>query len=305
MIRSIVDESADTHDFAGEHARRAAIDGELSRRMREILHHPRFQSLEACWSGLRNLIRAGAADPDRLRIRILDLRTDEVAAIEIDELESSPLYALICGATVETPGVERFSALLTDFEIDDDGPDLRTAAILAALAARAGAPVLVTASSRLASPGHEGSEAWRALSASPLGEWICLSHPRVLLRLPYGSETDPIDAFEFDEFGGSEGSEGHLWGNPALLTVRILAGAIVKTGTISDFRHFAYIDDLPVHVVHRSGEIESVGPMQTLLTEPQIQKLNERGITAVVGRVGGDGAEIVGLRSVSGQSVFK
>jgi type VI secretion system protein ImpC len=304
MIRSIVDESADSQDFAGEHARRAAIDGELSRRMREILHHPRFQSLEASWSGVRNLIRAGASDPDRLRIRILDLRKDEVAAIEIDELESSPLYALICGATVETPGAERFSALLTDFEIGDDGPDLRVAAILAALAARAAAPLLAAASSQLALPGYEGSEAWRALSASPLGEWISLSYPRVLIRLPYGNETDPIDAFDFDEFAGSEGSEGHLWGSPALLAGRMLAGAIVKTGVISDFRHFAYVEDLPVHVVRQSEEIESVGPMQTLLTEPQIAKLNDRGITAVVGRVGGDGAEIVGLRAVSGHSLF-
>src|SRR5260221_13265479 len=99
------------------------------------------------------------------------------------------------------------------------------------LAAKAGAPFLAAASPAVvgaksfaaADPDTwqplegEGAQAWEMLRSMPQASYLGLALPRFLLRLPYGKNTDPIDAFAFEELPEGSAHEGYLWGNPAIV----------------------------------------------------------------------------------------
>ena len=50
-----------------------------------------------------------------------------------------------------------------------------------------------------------------------------LTWPRLILRLPYGKKTDPIEAFEFEEVPTVHGHEDYLWGNGAFAAALTMA----------------------------------------------------------------------------------
>jgi type VI secretion system protein ImpC len=140
--------------------------------------------------------------------------------------------------------------------------------------------------------------AWREQNAR---ENLALAHPRVLLRLPYGEQTEPIEEFEFEEFEDlADGpvESDYLWGSAALALGVALASWQEKGGA------FGEISDLPLHVYRHRGEVRSLGPVAELLSESRIKELNDAGISCIVGIVGGDSAQVVGLRSTSGGSLL-
>src|SRR6185436_4149575 len=57
--------------------------------------------------------------------------------------------------------------------------------------------------------------AWRSLRDSEDSRYITLSLPRTLGRLPYGSKTDPVADFVFEEEVDGSASSKYLWCNAA------------------------------------------------------------------------------------------
>ena len=83
-----------------------------------ILHHPRFQKLEASWRGLRYLVDQ-IEEADNVKIRVLSVSWKELArdlerAIEFDQ---SQLFRKVYSDEFGTPGGEPFGVLLGDYEI--------------------------------------------------------------------------------------------------------------------------------------------------------------------------------------------
>jgi type VI secretion system protein ImpC len=73
-----------------------AVDGATSGLMRTILHHRKFQDLEAAWRGLYFLVRRTETSTD-LKIYILDTSKDELAdnLKSASNLEETVLYRLL------------------------------------------------------------------------------------------------------------------------------------------------------------------------------------------------------------------
>ncbi len=96
----------------------ARLDALLSRQVNAILHHPRFQNLEAAWRGLRYLAQQ-AEGAENVKIRVLSVSWSELArdlerAIEFDQ---SQLFRKVYSDEFGTPGGEPFGLLLGDYEI--------------------------------------------------------------------------------------------------------------------------------------------------------------------------------------------
>ena len=53
--------------------------------------------------------------------------------------------------------------------------------------------------------------AWDVLRTLPEAAWIGLALPRFMIRLPYGENTDPVDAFYFEEMLDPAAHEHYLW----------------------------------------------------------------------------------------------
>ncbi len=96
----------------------ALLDALLDGQVNAILHHPRFQKLEASWRGLRYLAEQ-AEGAENVKIRVLSVSWNELArdlerAIEFDQ---SQLFRKVYSDEFGTPGGEPFGLLLGDYEI--------------------------------------------------------------------------------------------------------------------------------------------------------------------------------------------
>jgi type VI secretion system protein ImpC len=309
MIAEVVGNSADRTDYAGQDRWRAAIDAELAARLRAILHHPAFRRLEAGWRLLRELVMQTETG-DALRLRVLDLSRDELLAEATSAAEPSAtlLHRRVYEEEKATPGGEPFSLLLVDATFGPSDDDLRVLEHLAGVASRAELPCVAGVDPTLWRGGEfdweRASELVERARALPGGERLGLLCPRLLVRLPFGAETEPVDAFEFEETAGAEAPDGFLWGNPVFALGCVAIRAFTDLGALTALPKFAQLDDLPVHVYRAEGEVRSTGPTDRLFTDSEIELLTRLGLIPVVAVRGRDVAFVASFRSVAGAPLF-
>jgi type VI secretion system protein ImpC len=307
MVAEIVGEAAERTDHAARDRWRAAIDRELAARLRAILHHPNFRRLEAGWRSLRDLVRQ-AETGESLRLRVLGLSREELLAEATSGAKPGLLHRRVVEEEKETPGGEPFSLLLVDESFDASDDDVRVLEHLAALAARAEVPCVVGVAPSLWSGGdfdwERAAELVERARSLPGAERLGLLCPRLLARLPFGAETEPVEAFAFEETDGVEASEGHLWANPIYALGRVAVQAFAEFGALTALAKFAQLDGLPVHVYRDGSEVRSIGPTDRLFTDSEIELLNRLGLNPVVAVRGRDVAFVASFRSVTGAPLF-
>ncbi len=262
----------------------ASLDASLGDAMRALLHAPAFQALEALWRGVAWLISRLELD-ENLRLFILDASKDELAAdlaAAGSELDRAGLHRLLL------PEDAPWSLMLGAFECDAGEDDVGLLAALSAMAAQAGAPMLAGAA-----PGALGCAAfhstpdprdwtaltpvaqarWRALRTSSGARWLGLVAPRLLLRLPYGAKSDPVESFAFEEFAGRRQHANYLWGCGAFACAELLGRAFSENGWDMAPSDLLDIEDLPAHSYLEDGE--------SCLQPCAEVALSERGSTAL------------------------
>jgi len=136
-------------------------------------------------------------------------------------------------------------------------------------------------STGFASPDDE--RAWTTLRGIPAADSIGVALPNILLRLPYGKGTDPIESFVFAEQADPASTDGFLWGSAALAAAQLLGQAFLSAGGW-DFSpgERASMGDLPIHVSHHEGESVQTPCAQAWLSDSQIELLLEAGLMPVV-----------------------
>lgn len=302
LIREIAEGSADRTDYKQQDRWRSAIDQELGRRMRDLLHHPAFQRLEALWRSLRSFL-VQADFGDACRIRILDLtRNDLIDKPDGEQGDGlSALHRLVVEEEALTPGGDPFRLLVCDLTIEADPDDLRLLERIGEVALAAKTPFIAAAGDTLVDldvgGDSEAARTWKEIRQAPLAEYLALAHPGILLRLPYGAETDLVERFAFDEGITGKSTGEYLWGNPAFAVAGALANA-EALGT--DPTQHVVLSGLPLHVFKADDEIHHSGPTKKLLTDTRILELVQRGFQPVAGMRGGDTARICSFQSLSG-----
>jgi len=271
-----------------------AVDSAIAEQMRALLHHPAFQGLEATWRSVATLV-TGVETGEELQLFLLDVTKEELAADLAavgGDLAASALYRRLLEEGVQTPGGEPWSLLVGDYTFGTSTTDISLLAALGAVASHAGGPFLAAADPALVgcaslaeSPDPAGwsplddaaAQRWRRLRESAVARWIGLALPRLLLRLPYGRRSDPVDGFPFEEMAGDDHA-AYLWGNPAFGCARLIADAFQESGWSMEPGDRLDLEDLPAHTFDDDGERRLKPCAEVCLGERAADALLARGI---------------------------
>ena len=301
FIKSLVDPYITPDNSARQAIYIAAVDQAATVLMRNILHHPEFQVLEASWRALHDLI---SQTNETVQIHIMV--TDKSALSEellSGPLEASELYQRLITQGIDIPGTPPWSLLLGDFSFGTTGNDVSLLAALARLAAHCGGPFIAAADPMIigespsSDPGRQ--EQWQRLRLSRLAPWLGLALPRVLVRLPYGTATDPIESFAFEELDEDRRHNDYLWGNPAFACAHLLCAGFQEDGWDMQPDSHLTVDDLPAHIYQADGMPEMQACAEVYLSEREGEGLAALGFMILLSLKGRPEARLLRFQSIA------
>jgi type VI secretion system protein ImpC len=195
------------------------------------------------------------------------------------------------------PGDPGWSALVALFTFSAADDDLNVLSALGGVASEAGGVVLAGADIGVDDAG--AVVRWQRIRRSGSAQSIGVAAPRVLLRLPYGKHTDPIESFPFEEFAGEPVHEQFLWG-PASLATAIVAGrTFLSSGWDMEPDEERQIDDLPAYTITRDGEKELQACAERYMSERELDRLMDAGVMPIASRRDRNAVVIIRFQSVA------
>lgn len=283
--------------------------------MRAILGEGAFRALEAAWRGVDFLLRRLDVDGP-LTLHLIDISPEELRAdlLAGDDLGKSGLHRLLVDKTVGTPGAHPWAALVVLGAFGASKEDAEALGRLARIASKAGTAVLAGAEPGLvgcaslaatpdphdwSAPDGEGAEAWAALRRLPEARYVGLALPRLLLRLPYGKETNAVEAFDFEELSSPPAHEEYLWGSPALALALLLGEAFLEDGWSLRPGSAQEISGLPFALVTQDGEKHAVPCAETLFTVRAMEAVTAKGLMPLLTLKGTDTVRLATFQSIA------
>lgn len=281
----------------------AHIDELLTAQVNEIMHHPDFQKLEASWRGLAYLV-FNTETSTMLKIRMLnisklDLLKDLEKAVEFDQ---SALFKKVYEEEYGTFGGNPYSVLIGDYEFGRHPQDMALLEKVSNVAAAAHAPFIAAPApslfdmdsfTELGLPRDlakifESVELikWRSFRNSEDSRYVSLALPRVLLRLPYGPDTVPVEGFNYvEECDGLDHSR-YLWGNAAYVLGQRIGQAFSMFGWTAAIRGVeggGKVEGLPAHTFRSpDGDIALKCPTEVSITDRREKELSDLGFISLV-----------------------
>lgn len=293
----------------------AQIDDLLSDQLNEILHHEEFQKLEASWRGLAYLV-FNTETGTKLKLRLLniskaDLLKDLEKAVEFDQ---SALFKKVYEEEYGTFGGNPYSMLVGDYEFGRHPQDTKLLELISNVAAAAHAPFIAAASPRLfdmdsftelgvprdLSKIFESMELvkWRSFRNSEDSRYVSLVLPHILLRLPYGPNTVPVEGVDFVEDTDGRDHRKYLWGNAAYGLAQRITDAYSKYGWTAAIRGVeggGKVEGLPTHTFRTDeGDVALKCPTEIAITDRREKELNDLGFISLVHCKGTDYAAFFG-----------
>jgi type VI secretion system protein ImpD len=237
----------------------ALLDHLINEQVNAIIHHKKFQQLEASWRGLWYLVTQ-AEVTRTIKIRILDISWAETSkdierALDIDQ---SQLFQKIYSDEYGTPGGEPFGVIIGDYEISHKRSirhpydDISTLSGLSQIGAASFAPFICSVSSEffglddfstLGTPINLQSIfaqneyiRWRSLREKQDSRFLGLTLPKTLMRKPYRIEAGSHKGIYFHEKPGKNGSSSYLWGNACYAFGGVLIREFANVGWFGHIR---------------------------------------------------------------------
>jgi len=284
----------------------AAVDRAIGDAIRAILHHPQFQALEAIWRSTFLLVR-GLDTDSKLRISIVDISKEELAAdlnATVD-IRQTALYRLFVEKGIQTLGADPWTIVVGAYRFGAEDSDLEILGRLSKVAQAAGAIFVSEANPEflgcesvvdLAHPRSWkkplSSDSWSRLRGGSESASVALALPRVLLRLPYGRKTSPLESIEFEEFTAIPVHEEYLWGNPAFIVGLLVGQSFNESNWHMQPGNVAQVDHLPLHVYDGPEGSQSKPCAEVLLTDAGVESILERGLIPMIGFKGRDSVRV-------------
>lgn len=283
----------------------AAIDDAMSRQLSAVLHADKFKQLEGSWRGLHHLVSKSECGSD-LKIRVMNISKKELTrdlekAVEFDQ---SQIFKKIYESEFGTAGGEPYAALIGDFEFSSHPDDISLLSKMSNVAAAGFCPFISAASPRmfgfdsfteLSKPRDlekifDSAEyiQWRSFRDSEDSRFVTLTMPRVLARSPYGKNTKPIDAFNFEEIeptadGRARAAEhdDYCWMNAAYAMGTTITRAFAEYGwctTIRGAEGGGKVEGLPTHTfISDDGDADQKCPTEIGITDRREAELSKLG----------------------------
>jgi type VI secretion system protein ImpC len=306
-------------------ARIAAIDALLTDQLNAIMHEEAFQKLEASWRGLRYLVYESETG-DNMQIRLLNVsKKDLLRDLErASEFDQSSLFKLIYTAEYDQYGGTPYGALIGDYEFGKHPQDIALLQKIAGVAAAAHAPFIAAANpemfgletytelmkARAVSETFRTAEyiKWRSFRDHPDSRYVGLCLPHVLLRLPYGPDTTPVDAFDFREDVTGREHKKYLWGNAAYALGARLTDSFARYNWCQSIRgpeNGGMVLDLPVHTFETDeGEIAPKCPTEIAISERREKELADLGFIPLIHCKNTDYASFFSAQSCQKPAVY-
>ncbi len=283
----------------------SAIDAAISKQLAAIMHDPKFQKLEGSWRGLHHLVMNSETSA-QLRIKVLNLPKRELfkdldRAVEFDQSQAfKKLYENEFG----TPGGEPYGALVGDYEFTNHPEDIELLNKMSNVAAAAFCPFVSAAA-----PGLFGFDSftelskprdlekifdtveytkWTSFRDSEDSRFVVLTMPRVLSRLPYGSQTRPVEEFDYEEVeldakgqAKAVAHDQYCWMNSAYVMGTRLTDAFAKYGFCTAIRGAeggGKVEGLPTHIfTSDDGDLDLKCPTEIAITDRREAELSKLG----------------------------
>jgi type VI secretion system ImpC/EvpB family protein len=282
----------------------SAVDAAITDTMRSLLHDAAFQRLEATWRGIQWLL-AGTGDIDEgdLEVSLLHLTREDLSA------QAHPDSALARRLEPRGADATPWSLVVADFAFGPSEGDMETLRRLGKLLGGLDIPLVAAAQGALVGCEDVRAQAdpktwtglpvdvaqlWAEVRRMPEGRFLGLTWPRIILRLPYGKKTDPIDAFEFEEMPTDHAHEDYLWGNGAFAAALTMARRYLGAsgGLEGD------IGDLPAFTYTEHGEPTLKPCAEFCMTERAAEEALARGFMPLVSYRNRNAVRLIRLQSI-------
>ncbi len=304
----------------------AQIDDLIVKQLNEVMHHSDFQKLEGSWRGLNYLVM-NTETGTMLKLRLLNVTQNELLkdlekAVEFDQ---SAVFKKVYEEEYGTHGGHPYSCLMGDFEFTRHPQDFKLLEKISEVAAAAHAPFIAAAHPKLfdldsytdlgvprdLAKTFESLELikWKSFRDSEDSRYVTLTLPRILMRLPYGIDTVPVQGFaSFEEDVDGSDHEKYLWGNSAYaLAERITnAFALYKwCGAIRGVEGGGKVEGLPTHTFKTTdGDIALKCPTEVAITDRREKEISDQGMISLVHCKGTDYAAFFGGQTCNKPKVY-
>ena len=299
----------------------AEIDAKMTEQINKIMHHEDFKTLEGSWRGLSHLVNNTETD-ETLKIRVLNISKKDVGKtikkFKGTNWDQSPLFKKLYEDEFGSPGGEPYGCLVGDFAFDHSPPDVEILSGMAQIAAASHAPFLTgTAPSLLNMDSWQELgdprdltkifqtaeyAPWRSLRESEDSRYIGLAMPRFLSRIPYGSKTNPVEEFAFEEDTENASHEKYVWSNAAYTMATNVTRAFKQYGWCSCIRGVesgGMVEGLPCHTFPTDdGGVDMKCPTEIAITDRREAELAKNGMMPLSHWKNTDYAVFVGAQSL-------
>lgn len=312
MIRSLVQEANagtltyDRNVISSIKKGIAEIDRVVSKQLAAVMHTEKFQKLEGSWRGLHYLVHQSETG-EMLKIRMLNCSKKELGK-ELEkapEFDQSTIWKAIYENEFGMPGGEPYGLLVGDYEFDHKTPgDMDVLSGMSGIAAASFAPFITSPSSKLFGlndweqlPSIRDLKTtfdakdyvkWKSFRESEDARFVAMAMPRTLARLPYGSQTKPIEKFDFEEVEtGPDGEpiaishDNYCWMNTSFVLATKMTAAFAETSWCTAIRgknSGGQVEGLPTHVVKGvDGDTDIKCPTEVAITDRREKELSDLG----------------------------
>ncbi len=331
MMQEFVNQLEQQGDSAGTHVshflsqRILQIDELITAQLNEFMHVHEFQKLEGSWRGLHYLVM-NTETSTHLKLRLLNIAKQELLqdlekAVEFDQ---SQLFKKVYEEEYGTFGGHPYSCMVADYEFTRHPQDLGLLEKLSGVAAAAHCPVLAAADPKLfdidswehlgvprdLSKIFESLELvkWTSFRNSEDSRYVALTLPRVLMRLPYGANTVPVEGLNFEEDVSSADTSRFCWSNAAYILGQRITNAFAMYGWTAAIRGVeggGLVEGLPAYTFKTTdGDIALKCPTETAITDRREKELSDLGFVSLCHCKGTDFAAFFGGQTAQKPKVY-
>jgi len=299
----------------------AELDKKLTEQVNVIMHHEDFQQLEGAWRGLHYLVNNTETD-EMLKIRVMNISKKDLGKtlkkFKGTAWDQSPIFKRVYEEEYGQFGGEPYGCLIGDYYFDHSPQDVEMLGEIAQVAAAAHAPFMAAASptvmqmdswQELSNPRDLTKifqtpeyASWKSLRESDDARYLGLAMPRFLARLPYGSKTEPVEEFDFEEDTEGADHNKYTWANSAYAMAVNINRSFKEFGWCSRIRGVesgGAVEGLPTHTFPTDdGGVDMKCPTEIAISDRREAELAKNGFMPLVHKKNTDFAAFIGAQSL-------
>jgi type VI secretion system protein ImpC len=308
----------DTDAMLGE--RITELDELISAQLNEVMHAPEFQKLEGSWRGLQYLV-SNTETSTMLKIKVINVGKKDILKdfTKQNDWEAATIFRKIYEEEYGTLGGQPYACLIGDYEISRHPEDIQLLTNMSNMAAAAHAPFLTAANpalfnwesfTELVGPrdvakifDNDAYVAWKDFRKSDDAKYVGLCMPHILLRLPYGQETAPVEEFGYEEKVDGRDHKKYLWGNAAYALAARITNAFAQhewCAAIRGVEGGGLVEGLPAHLFQTDDGDNTVKcPTEVAITDRREAELSKLGFIPLCYYKGTTNAVFMATQSAS------